>query len=122
MHFFKWRALPLVFSLHAAMWPQEPALRPAAPARGAAAPGASPGDCKRGESCFKTTCASCHSATSDLKGIGAKYDPFSLQARWLQPRGGRGGGGGRGGRGGGAAATGPNRSAIMVTVTPATGK
>jgi mono/diheme cytochrome c family protein len=83
------------------------------------------GDAKKGEAFFQTTCASCHSATGDLKGIGSRYDPFSLQARWLQPRGGRGGGGGggRGGRGGGAAApTGPSRSAIAVTVTPLNGK
>jgi mono/diheme cytochrome c family protein len=225
MHFFRWRALPLAFSLHVAMWAQEPAVRPGAPGRGAAAAvagsGQDPaaverggklfatncggchgpnarggagapdllrsilvlddekgiliapvirngrpdlgmpksnlpdaqvsdivawlhvqtwsaghrssyafqdvltGDAKKGEAYFQTTCASCHSSTGDLKGIGAKYDPFSLQARWLQPRGGRGGGGGgggRAGRGGGAAAAAPNRSAITVTVTPANGK
>jgi cytochrome c oxidase cbb3-type subunit 3 len=83
------------------------------------------GDAKKGEAYFQTVCASCHSATGDLKGIGSRYDPFSLQARWLQPRGGRGGGGGggRGGRGGSATASGgPSRSAITVTVTPLNGK
>jgi cytochrome c oxidase cbb3-type subunit 3 len=72
------------------------------------------GNATKGEAYFNSggTCHTCHSATGDLKGIGAKYDPFALQARWLQPRG------GRGGRGGGASA----RAAITVTVTPATGQ
>ncbi len=48
------------------------------------------GDAKKGETYFKATCSGCHSAAGDLKGIGAKYDSFTLQARWLQPRG-RGG-------------------------------
>lgn len=77
------------------------------------------GDPKKGEAYFSATCAGCHSATGDLKGIGGRYDAFSLQARWLQPRGGRGGGG-RGGRG--AAAPSSSRAAITVTVTPPTGK
>jgi mono/diheme cytochrome c family protein len=82
------------------------------------------GDPRKGEAYFSATCASCHSATGDLKGIGGRYDAFSLQARWLQPRGGRGGGGGggRGGRGGRGAAPQSNRSTVTVTVTPATGK
>lgn len=87
------------------------------------------GDAKKGETYFNANCASCHSATGDLKGIGARYDGFSLQARWLQPRGrggrgGGGGGGGRGGRGGGGggAAAQPSRSAITVTVTAPGGK
>jgi mono/diheme cytochrome c family protein len=79
------------------------------------------GDARKGEVYFQSTCASCHSATGDLKGVGARYDAFSLQARWLQPRGGRGGGGGRGGRGGGGGATSSARSATTVTVTPASG-
>jgi cytochrome c oxidase cbb3-type subunit 3 len=78
------------------------------------------GDTKKGEAYFNTVCASCHSATGDLKGIGTRFDPFSLQARWLQPRGGRGGGGG--GRGGRGAAPASNRAAIIVTVTPPSGK
>jgi mono/diheme cytochrome c family protein len=66
------------------------------------------GDAKRGETYFKGagTCATCHSAGGDLKGIGSRYDGFSLQARWLNPRG--------GGRGGGPSA----KAAITVTVTP----
>jgi cytochrome c oxidase cbb3-type subunit III len=90
------------------------------------------GDAKKGGAYFSATCSSCHSATGDLMGIGSRYDPFSLQARWLQPRGGRGGGaggaggGGRGGRGGAgrgaAAAPAANRSTITVTVTLASGQ
>jgi mono/diheme cytochrome c family protein len=81
------------------------------------------GDAKKGETYFQTTCAACHSPTGDLKGIGGRYDAFSLQARWLQPRGGRGGGGGgRGGRGGRGAAPASTRSAITVTVTPSSGQ
>jgi len=74
------------------------------------------GDPKRGEAYFQSigTCHTCHSPTGDLKGVGSRYDAFTLQARWLNPRGGRGGRSGRGG----ASST---RSAITVTVTPASG-
>jgi mono/diheme cytochrome c family protein len=70
------------------------------------------GDPKKGEAYFTGAgkCSSCHSASGDLKGIGSRYDGFALQSRWLQPRGGRGGRGGTG------------KSAITVTVTPASGK
>jgi cytochrome c oxidase cbb3-type subunit 3 len=85
------------------------------------------GNSKKGELYFNSTCGNCHSATGDLKGIGGKYDAFTLQARWLQPRGGRGAGGrgGAGRGGGGRAGTGSpasNRGAITVTVTLADGK
>ncbi len=73
------------------------------------------GDAKKGEAYFNATCTRCHSATGDLKGIGARYDAFALQARWLQPRGGRGG---RGGRGAEASA----KSATTVTVTLRSGE
>ncbi len=76
------------------------------------------GDAKKGEAYFNETCAGCHSATGDLKGIGSRYDAFSLQAKWLQPRGGRGGGGR--GRGGPSAESG--KGAITVTVTLANGQ
>jgi cytochrome c oxidase cbb3-type subunit III len=76
------------------------------------------GDAKKGEVYFANTCAACHSATGDLKGIGARYDAFSLQARWLQPTGGGRGGGGRGGRGPAPAS---QRAAVTVTVTPPAG-
>jgi mono/diheme cytochrome c family protein len=71
------------------------------------------GDPKRGEAYFQSagTCHACHSPTGDLKGIGSRYDAFTLQARWLNPRGGRGGRGG----------TASSRGAITVTVTPASG-
>src|SRR4051794_24490536 len=78
------------------------------------------GDARKGEAYFNQRCASCHSAAGDLKGIGSRYDAFSLQARWLQPRG-----GGRGNRGGGPRRGGPpaaaegSRSAVKVTVTQA---
>ncbi len=29
--------------------------------------------------------SACHSVTGDLAGIGKKYDPFSLQLRWVNP-------------------------------------
>src|SRR5580658_6869462 len=50
------------------------------------------GNAKKGEVYFNATCMGCHSAAGDLKGIGSRYDALALQAKWLQPRGGRGGG------------------------------
>jgi mono/diheme cytochrome c family protein len=77
------------------------------------------GDARQGEAYFNKRCATCHSATGDLKGIGSRYDAFSLQARWLQPRGGRRGNG----RGASRASTGEgDRSAIRVTVVPPNGQ
>jgi cytochrome c oxidase cbb3-type subunit III len=71
------------------------------------------GDAKQGEAYFNGAgkCATCHSPTGDLKGIGAKYDAHDMQGRWLQPRS-----FGRGGRGG------PSKSTVTVTVTLADGK
>ena len=68
------------------------------------------GDAKKGEAYFnsKGRCNTCHSATGDLKGVGSRYESLALQGKWLQPRGGRGG-----------AAS--EKSAVMVTVTPASG-
>lgn len=45
------------------------------------------GDPKAGEAYFNGAghCASCHSVTGDLKGIGAKYEPVTLQGKFLQP-------------------------------------
>jgi mono/diheme cytochrome c family protein len=43
------------------------------------------GDAHKGEAYFNSTCASCHSASKDLAGVGKKYDALSLQSRWLQP-------------------------------------
>src|SRR5207244_1188247 len=54
------------------------------------------GDARAGATFFGANCASCHSATGDLKDIGARIaDARTLQQRWLMPNaGGRGGGGG----------------------------
>jgi cytochrome c oxidase cbb3-type subunit 3 len=52
------------------------------------------GDAKAGEAFFGSKCASCHSATGDLKGFASRIaDPRLLQQTWLLP----GSGGGRGG-------------------------
>jgi mono/diheme cytochrome c family protein len=68
------------------------------------------GDAAAGEAYFKATCASCHSATKDLKGIGSRFtDPKQLQNYFLMP-------GGRGGRGGGAG------TPTTATVTLGSGK
>ena len=69
------------------------------------------GDAKAGEKTFQARCASCHSATGDLKGIASRVaEPKQLQNHFLMP-----GGGGRGGRGGGGAPT-------TVTVTMKNGE
>lgn len=71
------------------------------------------GDAAAGEAYFKSKCASCHSVTGDLKGIGAKFaEPRDLQQTFVMP-----GGGGRG-RG----ATGANVPPTTVTVTLASGQ
>jgi cytochrome c oxidase cbb3-type subunit 3 len=60
------------------------------------------GDAQAGKTYFDAHCASCHSITGDLKGIGSKYDdPRALQNAWVA--GSAGGGGRGGGRGGGKA-------------------
>lgn len=54
------------------------------------------GNAAKGQAFFSANCASCHSTTGDLKGVGSKYDPVALQARFLYPeirRFGRRGGG-----------------------------
>jgi mono/diheme cytochrome c family protein len=43
------------------------------------------GDPKKGEAYFAAKCAACHSVTGDLAGVAKKYDPFTLQARWVNP-------------------------------------
>jgi mono/diheme cytochrome c family protein len=58
-------------------------------------------------------CSSCHSATGDLKGIGARYDAIALQDKFVNPRG----GGGRG-----RSAEPSPRSEKTVVVTMATGQ
>jgi cytochrome c oxidase cbb3-type subunit III len=72
------------------------------------------GDAAAGAEYFKTTCASCHSVTGDLKGIGSRFDdPKQLQNYFLMP------GGGRGGRGGGS---GTMLKPTTVTVSMTGGK
>jgi len=72
------------------------------------------GDAHAGQAYFQAKCASCHSATGDLKGIASKFqDPRALQQFWLIP-----GGGGR--FGGGAAA--PAVPPTTATVTLAGGE
>jgi cytochrome c oxidase cbb3-type subunit 3 len=75
------------------------------------------GDAGAGEATFKTKCASCHSPTGDLKGIGSKFtDPKLLQNGFLMPGG--GGRWARGGRGGSAF----NVPPTTVTVALASGE
>ena len=72
------------------------------------------GDAKRGQTYFNTTgkCNTCHSVSGDLAGIGAKYDPFTLQSRWVRP----------GAGGGGAAAPASARAATTAKVTLPSGE
>src|SRR5436309_10696655 len=60
------------------------------------------GDKQAGEAYFNGAgrCGSCHSPAGDLRGVGAKYDPATLQGRLLLPRGRESNTGGRGGAGG----------------------
>lgn len=101
-----------------------------APGQGAPPPGAARelrvlvGDAAAGERYFAAKCASCHSVTGDLRGIGARdLGPAQLQNLWVA--GGRGGGGGRGGRGAGPAAPAPpmtTRRETIVAVTLPSGE
>ena len=66
------------------------------------------GNATAGEAYFKARCASCHSATGDLRGVATRIDnPRTLQQWWLMP----GTGGGRGGP------TAPNAKPPRATVT-----
>jgi cytochrome c oxidase cbb3-type subunit 3 len=70
------------------------------------------GDAAAGETYFKAKCATCHSVTGDLKGIGGKFaEPRDLQQMFVMPGG--------GGRGRGAPA---NVPPTTVTVTPSSGQ
>jgi mono/diheme cytochrome c family protein len=70
------------------------------------------GDATAGEEYFKARCASCHSATGDLRGLATRIgNPRTLQQWWLMP----GTGGGRGG----PAPT--NAKPPRATVTPQNG-
>jgi cytochrome c oxidase cbb3-type subunit III len=82
------------------------------------------GDAAAGQRFFAAKCASCHSVTGDLKGIGAQdLGPAQLQNLWIA--GGRGAGSGRGGRGAGPGAQAPpmtTRRETTVVVTMPTGQ
>lgn len=70
------------------------------------------GDPKAGAAYFngEGKCSTCHSATGDFAGIGKRYNPATLQQRFLFPRVvGRGRGGG------------PSGKPVTVTVTPSNG-
>jgi cytochrome c oxidase cbb3-type subunit 3 len=71
------------------------------------------GDPRAGQAFFNGagTCSACHSATGDLKGIGAKYDPVALQGRIVYPR--------RGGVPGSPAYE--DKNAVKATITPSSG-
>jgi mono/diheme cytochrome c family protein len=73
------------------------------------------GDPKAGAAYFngEGKCATCHSATGDMAGIGTRLTPVNIQQRVIFPF--------AGGRGRGAAAA-PSRSATTVTVTPPGGQ
>src|SRR5204863_5060290 len=47
------------------------------------------GNAKAGETYFngRGRCNTCHSPAGDLKGVGAKYEPTTLQGKLLLPRG-----------------------------------
>jgi cytochrome c oxidase cbb3-type subunit III len=70
------------------------------------------GDAKAGEQYFQGKCASCHSVTGDLKGLGGRItDAKALQQTWLAPGG--------NGRSGGSSA---NVLPVTVTVTLPSGQ
>lgn len=79
------------------------------------------GDPKAGAAYFngEGKCATCHSPTGNLAGIGTRLEPIDIQQRFLFPATGRGG---RGGRGRGAAPAAAPATAVRVTVTPPNGQ
>ena len=80
------------------------------------------GDPKAGAAYFNGDgkCATCHSPTGNLAGIGTRLEPIDIQQRFLFPA--AGGRGGRGGRGRGAAPAAAPSTAVRVTVTPPNGQ
>jgi len=88
-------------------------------AQGAPPPGDVPalnvlvGDAAAGKLYFDAKCASCHSPTGDLQGIGARVpDAVQLQNLWVA--------GGRGDRNSESDES-PGRRQVTATITPATG-
>jgi mono/diheme cytochrome c family protein len=76
------------------------------------------GDPKAGAAYFNGEggCNKCHSPAGDLAGVGAKYDPPTLQTRFLFPQS------ARFGRRGGFGSGGATRHPVKVTVAPSTGE
>jgi mono/diheme cytochrome c family protein len=75
------------------------------------------GNAQDGAAYFSGKCAGCHSPTGDLAHVAAKYDPPTLQGRFLNPRP-LGNGGRRGGRGGSSS----NAPRATLTVTTPSGE
>lgn len=75
------------------------------------------GDAKAGAAFFngEGKCATCHSPSGDLAGIGSRYAPAALQGRVVAPRF-----SGRGGGRGGPPSPGARRQ-VTLTVTPPSG-
>ena len=83
------------------------------PSVGKVAPSIVVGDAGAGQAYFGAKCASCHSATGDLQGIGGRItDPKALQTRWVS-------GGGRRFRNASAA---PGRRTVTATITLPSGE
>jgi cytochrome c oxidase cbb3-type subunit 3 len=71
------------------------------------------GNAGRGAVLFQARCASCHSASADLKGLASRMpDARALQDYWLVPTAGRGRGAGLG----------SNLTPVTATVTLASGE
>lgn len=71
------------------------------------------GDPKAGEAYFNGAgqCSSCHSLTGDLAHVGSKYDPVTLQQKFVMPEA----------RGGFMQPAAPSQKPVTVKVTPASG-
>lgn len=85
----------------------------APPASAAPVPNAVVGDAAAGQVYFNAKCASCHSPTDDLQGIGSRVsEGKALQNLWVT--GGASGAGGRRGRGGGVSMAGKIPTATVT--------
>ena len=80
------------------------------------------GDAAAGEQYFAAKCATCHSASGDLRGVASRFEePKQLQNAWVSGgRAVRRGGGGPGGSGQPGAA--PDRSVVTATITLPSGE
>ena len=85
------------------------------PSIGKEAPSIMVGNAKEGQAYFAANCASCHSATGDLKGIATRIkDPKALQNAWVA--------GGTRERRGAPSATSKRRTVIVTVTLPDGGK